>query len=179
MVKSKAPINQIEHLVSLHNTIILEVDKANIEIKYYLYILVKLIKPALNAFVYLLFEPQSQWYFLIIVGLTVNVTALFFVSSTSLFTSVTPQTVFYTLLLSRDHKRTECYSTFAKNSCDSSNVCPVQRSASIAAICFRSQHITSLTISSILWPVSYLLCNLSNDLVSFHYCIIVISKVLK
>ena len=110
VIRDKRPISKLKHLISLHNSIILEVEQYNSEVKYYLYILIKLIKPGFNTFVYLLFDPNSQWHLRVYVVLTMTGMVLFFIGMTAIFASATkfahrPQFAFYTLLLSRDHNQ--------------------------------------------------------------------------
>ena len=88
-IQNNQPVNQLKQLISVHNSIILELVKFDSEMNYYLYILIKVIKPAFNTFVFLLFEPRSEWHFLIYVGLTVAVNSLFFFGATSTFASAT------------------------------------------------------------------------------------------
>lgn len=106
----RLPASELLKLMALHNTMIVEVNRFDSENSYYLYVLVKLIKPAFNTFVYLLFEPHSEWHFLIYVGFTVAVNSLFFVGITHLFASITryahrPQFASYGLLLARIHNQ--------------------------------------------------------------------------
>ena len=110
VIKDKQPISKLKHLISLHNSIILEVEEYNSEVKYYLIILVKLIKPGFNTFVYLLFDSTSQWYLRVYVVITMTGMALFFIGMTGIFASASkfahrPQFAFYSLLLSRDHNQ--------------------------------------------------------------------------
>ena len=110
VIRDKQPISKLKHLISLHNSIILEVKEYNSEVKYYLYILIKLIKPGFNTFVYLLFDPGSQWYLRVYVVFTVTGLVLFFIGMTGIFASATkfahrPQFALYSLLLSRDHNQ--------------------------------------------------------------------------
>ena len=60
VIRGKKTISKLKYLISLHNPIILEVEEYNSEVKYYLYILIKLIKPGFNTIVYLLFDRDSQ-----------------------------------------------------------------------------------------------------------------------
>lgn len=103
----KAVINRFETLVKHHNSVIVEVERFNAEMKYYLYVLIKLVKPAFNTFIYLLFDPLSEWHFQVFVGLMVVGIAVSLTVTTHLFASIShwahkPLFFSYSLLLSRD-----------------------------------------------------------------------------
>ena len=106
-VISMQNFSRLIHLFKLHQSIEKEARSLNEEIKYYIYILYKFVKPCFNVFVYLSFEPDTTSIARLFVVMEITMISILIFSMNYLCASVTTaahksQTTLYNAVLNKE-----------------------------------------------------------------------------